>query len=426
MNPFKEKAKPVEDYIESLKDLYPVPYDKNATDPYTKTRIILAAGAEFEANWHSHSMLRHIADTDLRRSISLSRFVEKQQQQKVSCLKPVNETVLETTITYEQLAVDLTAEMAKKEKNFYVKKALDFALLEDFDHLYRYADLLDTDDGVHAERLVGKYTEIMPARPTAAHHRHPFDNVKRDTNGKKADVQTVLNTLIITAAEQQTMNYYMNQACFYKNDLGRKLFEEISLVEEEHVTQYGSLIDTSYDFLECNLLHEYAECFIYWSNYMTETDARIRKIWEQNFEIELSHLAEARRLLKKYDGKDYPEVISDAEFPEPLSLHENVNYVREIIKDSVQFTGDKEDYKDISELPSDHRYFSYNKAINEPIAEESGHEVIERHIKDVGQDYRYETDKHPFAAFRDRKKDNCSAGIKPDAELKGTGFIPLK
>ena len=189
MNPFKEKANTQESYLQSFKDLYPKAYNKNETDPYTKTRIILAAGAEWEANWFSHQMHRNISNTDLRRDIALTRFLEKQQQQKIVNLKPVDETVLETTITYEQLAVDLTAEMAQKESDFYVKKALDFALLEDFDHLYRYSNLLDMDYGVHAERLVGGYTEITPARPTVAHHRHPVDNVKRCINGKKASTQ---------------------------------------------------------------------------------------------------------------------------------------------------------------------------------------------------------------------------------------------
>ena len=35
---------------------------------------------------------------------------------------------------YEQLAVDLTAVMAQKEPDCNVRNALNFALLEDFDH----------------------------------------------------------------------------------------------------------------------------------------------------------------------------------------------------------------------------------------------------------------------------------------------------
>lgn len=35
----------------------------------------------------------------------------------------------------------------------------------------------------------------------------------------------------------------MNVSSLYKNDIGRKLYLEIGMVEEEHVTQYSSLKD---------------------------------------------------------------------------------------------------------------------------------------------------------------------------------------
>ena len=425
MNPFELKVKKTEDHLQSLCDIYPEPYDKNAVDPYTKTRIILATGAEYEANWFSHQSVRTVEDADLRRDMALIRYVEKQQQQKNANLKPLNESVLETTIAYEQLAVDLTAEMAQKECNFNVKKALDFALLEDFDHLYRYADLLDMDDGVHAERLVGGYTEIMPARPTFAHHRHPYDNVKYSIKGYENNTQTILNTLIITAAEQQTMNYYMNVAAFYKNDRGRRLYEEISLVEEEHVTQYGSLIDVTPSLVEKMLWHEYAEAYVYWSNYMTETDERIKRYWERNFETEVSHLDAVREALKKYMKKDYDEVIVNATFPEPLSLHENVDYVRKILSETVQYTGDMEDYKNVDELPEGHRFFTFNARLTSPIREEAGHQVVADYIKDMGKDYRYQKAAHPIRDMQSRDKDNVTVGVKPNA-TESSGFTPLK
>lgn len=426
MNPFNEKTKPVENYIHNLEDIYPMHYDKNTTDPYTKCRIILACGAEFEANWFSHQSLRKISDMNLRKDLSLTRFIEKQQQQKLLQLKPLDESTLETTISYEQLAVDLTAEMAQKEQNFYVKKALDFALLEDFDHLYRYSDLLDMDYGVHAEKLVGGYTEITPGRPTLAHHRHPLDNVKKSITGANNNTQTVLNTMIITAAEQQTMNFYMNQAADYKTDLGRKLFGEICLVEEEHVTQYGSLIDTSNDLLECNLWHEYTECFLYWSNMQTETDEKLKKLWEYYFEAELSHLHAARKLLKKYGKKDYDEVILDAEFPSPISLHENIDYVRNILSSTAQFTGNADGYKNISELSENARFFEYNKKMTNPVKNEAGHRVIENYIDKLGNDYRFETKENPLPPLRKRNKDNTEIGVKPSAVNTRQGFAPLK
>ena len=150
MNPFSLQSTSIVSSLKNFTQLYPKSYDKNTVDPYTKTRIILMNGTEFEANWFSHQLQRHTTNMDLRRELALTRDVEKQQQLKISLLKPCNESALEHTISYEQLAVDLTAELAKRECDCYVKKALDFALLEDFDHLYRYANLLEMDQGLIA------------------------------------------------------------------------------------------------------------------------------------------------------------------------------------------------------------------------------------------------------------------------------------
>ena len=178
-------------------------------------------------------------------------LVEKQQQMRIASLKPLDETMLETTIAYEQLAVDLTAILAQREPDHYVEMTMQLALLEDFDHLYRYSDLLEMEMGVRAERLVGQYTEIMPGRPTISEHRHPLDSVRKPCNFKKAAPITKLNTAIITAAEQQTMNYYMNIANLYGSERGRELYQEIGMIEEQHVTQYGALLDTKCSLRTC-------------------------------------------------------------------------------------------------------------------------------------------------------------------------------
>lgn len=70
------------DAFECWKDLLVKPYDKNTADPYTKLRVILMNGTEFEANWFSHQFSRHCSDNDLRREIALIRRVEQQQQKR--------------------------------------------------------------------------------------------------------------------------------------------------------------------------------------------------------------------------------------------------------------------------------------------------------------------------------------------------------
>ena len=112
MNPFYEKACRAESVYMDWQTMYPKPYCKEEVDPYTKVRIILMNGTEFEATWFSHQFHRHCSDNSLRRQLSILRRAEQQQQKRLACLKPANESILEHTIGYEQLAVDLTAILA--------------------------------------------------------------------------------------------------------------------------------------------------------------------------------------------------------------------------------------------------------------------------------------------------------------------------
>lgn len=409
-NPFKEKPKKPESILMGWKDIYVKPYDKNEVSPYTKTRCILMNGTEFEANCSKHHFNRHYPDNDARRAVALIRRSEQQQQKLISLLKPIDETLLETTIGYEQLAVDLTAFLAQRSVDKTVKQALDFALLEDFDHLYRYANLLEMDMGIHAERLVGGYTEIMPARPTISHHRHPYDTIRPSINNKTADIVTKLDVGIITAAEQQTMNYYMNIAQFYKTQKGRELYAEIGMVEEDHVTHYGSLMDTKATIFENLLMHEYTECYLYYSMYHDESDEHVKKIWELLFEQEISHLHSAVELLNRYENKSWEEVIPGGTFPELLSLHENKDYVRKVLEKTVTLTGNKESYTDVCKLSDDADFFKYQKKTNTKPDDERGHTVICEHIKKYGEDYRVQDKENPIKCLRSRTEDNNTLG----------------
>lgn len=413
MNPFKESAKRLDDCLMDWRAMTPAPYDKHTVDPYTRTRVILMNGTEFENVWFSHQFSRNCQDGDVRRALALMRRSEQQQQKLLAALKPADETVLEHTIGYEQLAVDLTAHLAKREPDPHVRDALNFALLEDFDHLYRYADFLDMETGVHAESLVGGYTEIMPGRPTIAHHRYPFDSIKAPIDTHRADPQTRLCVGIITAAEQQTMNYYMNVCATYPNDPGRALYREIGMVEEQHVSQYGSLMDVNGTWLENLLMHQYIECYLYWSCLETETDRLIKPVWERLLTIELSHLAEAAKLLRKLERKDYPQVVGEGAFPAPLRLESNIEHVRAVLADTVALTACRESYSPVARLEPDADFFRYQEMVNRDLGSVESHAVIDRRIERFGEDYRFEVAPNPRPELRDRKQDNVTLGRKP-------------
>lgn len=410
LNPFNEKPIKTNDDFYNWKDLSVRPYNKFDVDPYTRVRVILACGAEYEAVWFSHQYHRHCTDNDVRRKLALLRRKEQQQQRRIAALKPIGEGILEHTIGYEQLAVDLTAIFAQRESDKYVKQAMNFALLEDFDHLYRYADLLEMDKGILAEKMVGGYTELMPGRPTISEHRYPTDEVKQYVNFKQASALTKLDINILTAAEQQTMNFYMNQAAFYQNKLGRQLFTEIGMIEEQHVTLYGGLKDTTCTWAEELLMHEYTECYLYYSLWQDETDKYVKSVWEQHFNDELCHLHTAAELLQVEENKQWQQVIPKGEFPELLAFRSNVDYIRKVLAQTVNITAKGEDYVEVKNLPVDSKFFEYQSVVNVKDSQVASHNVIDKYIADNDRDYRFETAQHPVAELRDREHDNTTVG----------------
>ena len=412
VNPFYEKnLVPVENTYKNWKELSSKPYNKKVATPYTKTRVILMNGTEFESNWFLHQFSRHCNNNELRREIAQVRRHEQQQQKMISSLKPIDETDLETTIAYEQLAVDLTAILARHVSDDNVRNALNFALLEDFDHLYRFANLLEIEQGISAKDLTKEYTEIMPGRPTISEHRHPYDSINKFICNLSADPFTKLTTNIITAAEQQTMNYYMNIANFHPTEMGRKLYTEIAMIEEQHVTEYGSLLDTNCTWLECWVMHEYTEAYLYYSCYEDETDPYIKQLYLQLYYEECGHLQKAAEMLKKHEGKDWQCLFPcGGDFPELLKFEGNVEYIRSVIKNTIYLTKDRETYQDSRKLSPKSDFKRYNKQVNGAVSSEPAHMAVEQHIKKYGKDYRYETDTHPIKELASRAEDNTTVG----------------
>ena len=65
MDPFAQTPGRMNDTFFDWPRLYAQPYDKHSVDPYTRTRVILMNGTEFEANWFSHQFSRHCGDLSL-------------------------------------------------------------------------------------------------------------------------------------------------------------------------------------------------------------------------------------------------------------------------------------------------------------------------------------------------------------------------
>lgn len=389
-NPLEHKGIPVDQQLRSWRELNVDALSTRPEDPYTMTRVILMNGIEVESIMFSHQLARNTDNPELKRSLATTRRIEQQQQKAINWLVPGEFTTLEKTIGYEQVAVDLTAWLARNEPDPNLKMALDFALLEDFDHLYRYANLYDLIEGGRATELTQHLTEITPGRPTFAHHRDPVDMLRKHFATQTVNPLSRMHVMTIVAAEQQTMNFYMNTGPDYMEPIARGLYLEIAQVEEEHVSHYESLLDPLDSWLANLLFHEANEVYLYWSMFETETDPRIKQLWELHLNMEIGQMQEAARLLRLFEGRE-PEELLPSELPGvPLTFEPNKQYVRDVLAATVDLRTDLEDYASLDALPEDHRFFRYQDTVNgDGVYSE---DVIAATREARGEEYRDETD----------------------------------
>jgi hypothetical protein len=394
-NPLEEKGIALDDQIRNWRELNVEPFDPDAVHPYTRCRAIVMNGIEVEAMVFSHNFARHTSDTELRRQLAFSRYVEAQQQKVVNWLLPGWSSVLETTIAYEQVATDMTAWVARNEPDPYLRQAYEFGVLEDFDHLYRYSNLYELIEHRKATKIVDELTEIIPGRPTKAHHRHPYDNVREPYDKDVADPLSKLHQLTITAAEQQTLNFYANVGPQYMEPVARQLYQEIALIEEEHVTHYESLIDGRETWFERLVLHEYNECYLYYSFMEQEVEPRIKQIWELHLNMEIGQLQAACELLRRHENRDPAELLPK-EIPNVLLFEPNKQYLRELLATQMDLTTLGTGY-----VRDMHERFERMQAQIHGGEEPPSERVYELHRDRFGTDYRSETEgPYPIDSMR--------------------------
>ncbi|HXS27497.1 MAG TPA: hypothetical protein VN730_07530 [Steroidobacteraceae bacterium] len=325
---FDGKGTPLERQRFTWRELVGKPISKLDDDAFTRVRIILMNGIEAEALRFGHNAARMSAE--LREPLAAVRRIEQHQQTMVNWLLGADHSPLETTIGYEQVAIEVTAALARTEPDPYVAQALRFAMLEDFDHLYRYSALMDRLTGMDPNNILQCYTDILPGRPTSAEHRAPHDDLARPWDKRTAAPLTKLHTMTITAGEQQTHDYYMNVGPMFADPIARQTYAEIASIEEQHVTQYESLLDPTQSLIEQWLLHEANEAYLYYGCAQQEPNPRIKAIWERMLDYELGHFRLACECMKRYEKRDPAELFPE-QLPELFPYESNRNFVREVL-----------------------------------------------------------------------------------------------
>lgn len=331
-NLYDSKGSPLEQQRFTWRELVQSPISKLDDDAFTRVRVILMNGVENESIRFQHMAAR--MNGALRLPLAQIRRSEQHQATMINWLLGADHSALETTIAYEQVAIEVTAAVAQREPDPYLAQVYRFGLLEDFDHLYRYAALLDRLEGKDANNILQSYTDILPGRPTVQEHRSPRDDVRAPYDRIKAQPLTKLHALTIAGAEYQTHDYYMNVGPQFSDPVARQLYAEIASIEEQHVTQYSSILDPSETWLEQWLLHEANEVYNYYGCLQQETNEHVKAIWERFLDYELGHFHAVSDLFKQYEKRDPAEILPPA-LPEPIDFKSHREFVRQVLSQEV-------------------------------------------------------------------------------------------
>lgn len=352
---FDSKGTPLAQQKFTWRELTPRPLSKLDDDAFTRVRVILMNGIEQQANRFQHMCGQF--NEELRNSLALVRRSEHHQQTMVNWLLGADHSPLETTIGYEQVAIEVTAAIAQQEPDEYLAQTYRFGMLEDFDHMYRYSALLDRVEGKDANNILQSYTDILPGRPTVIEHRNPADDLRQHYDHKTAAPISKMNALTIFSGEYQTRDYYMNIGPTFTDPVARALYAEIASIEEQHVTQYGSIIDPNETWLEKWLLSEANEVYTYYSCMVSESNPRIKAIWERFLDYELGHLNLVSELFKKYERRDPAEILPET-LPDPIAFESQREFVRKVLSEEVDLRARGTEYvhkDEESEVSRDYR-----------------------------------------------------------------------
>jgi len=359
INLLQDKGVSLERQRLSWKDMAGKPISKLDDDAFTRVRIILMNGLELDSLRTKQVAIRN--NLDARVVLAQLMRVEQHQATRINWLLGADHSPIETTIGYEQTAIEVTASVAKLEPDAYLAQGYRYALLEDFDHLYRYSALLDRLEGKDANNITQGYTDIVPARPTMVHHRAPEHDLL-EPYGRDALLATKLHALTLTGGEYQTHDYYMNIGPIFADALARQLYAEIASVESQHITHYGSMLNPNETPLEKLLLCEANEVWNYAGCAEQESNPRIKALWEQFLDYELGHFQVALQLFKDVERRDPAEILGSGELPPRIRFESHREYVREVVARETQLR--KRGTQFVNEPEEGQSSLAYRDAVN--------------------------------------------------------------
>jgi hypothetical protein len=155
----------------------------------------------------------------------------------------------------------------------------------------------------------------------------------------------------------------MNVGPTFSDPVARQLYAEIASVEEQHVTQYESIIDPGETWMEKWLLHEATEAYNYYSCMQAETNPRIKAIWERMLDYELGHLQAVMKLFKDVERRDPAEILP-REIPDPIAFQSHRDFVRRVLQQEEDLTARGAAFVRRSEVGEDEASPRYRAQLN--------------------------------------------------------------
>src|SRR3954462_6001202 len=128
INLLRDRGTPLEQQRMSWKDMVGKPISKLDDDAFTRVRVILMNGVELDSLRTKQVAIR--CNLDARVALAQLSRVEQHQATAVNWLLGADHSPIETTIAYEQVAIEVTASVAKLETDPYLAQGYRYALLE--------------------------------------------------------------------------------------------------------------------------------------------------------------------------------------------------------------------------------------------------------------------------------------------------------
>jgi hypothetical protein len=129
----------------------------------------------------------------------------------------------------------------------------------------------------------------------------------------------------------------------------------------------------------------------------TESDRRIRAIWELHLNMELEHLHAACDLMRQHDGRE-PEEVLAPQLPQPVTFEPNKGYLRHLLDTQIDLTTLGTGY-----VREAHERFERLQEQIHGGEEPPSERVIDMHREQFGTDYRLSTEgEHPVERLREQ------------------------